>query len=335
MDESSGEMMKDVEKQERIERSGPQTSMRDVSASEQASLFTTITDLKKSAEPRKVSETFGPTFPGEAAEKTRVLASSTGEATKDTRLLPDSPKDTTVFQVHEGDVRGFLTKEERRQRERAIWDLRVKCYTVPMIAKALNIHTSVVHQVLKQLNRKALYSLTPVVLHKKAEQVGQLEYIACEAMEAWERSKQASKGVQKRVEQLGTGTAGMTGGNRLSGSGRLTRETVTTRVEDQDGDPRYLQTAMSALAEIRKVLGLEQMPLVGDGGTLVLNQEVSSNTVLMIGGTKEEYIQGLRQLRGEAINTDRDMTAKREQTFNRDVVEASIAAERRRESAAG
>jgi hypothetical protein len=46
------------------------------------------------------------------------------------------------------------------------------------------------------------------------------------------------------------------------------------------GDPRFLEEFRHALAEIRKVLDMDAVPLVGDGGTLVVNQ--TSNHVLVI-----------------------------------------------------
>ena len=52
---------------------------------------------------------------------------------------------------------------------------------------------------------------------------------------------------------------------------------------------------MHALADIRKVLDMDSVPLVSDGGTLVVNQEVHYNHVLMIPGVQTALEHCLRQ----------------------------------------
>jgi hypothetical protein len=75
----------------------------------------------------------------------------------------------------------------------------------------------------------------------KARQIQQLEHIRAEAMAAWHRSKaDAVRRRQRRSEGAGTGTA--------------IAEVVT---EAQHGEARYLTEARGALADQRKLLGLD------------------------------------------------------------------------------
>src|SRR3972149_847519 len=138
---------------------------------------------------------------------------------------------------------GGVPRETLREREARVWDLSSKMWTQERIAQELNLERSTISKMLKRLNERALKTVTDEVLAEKAQQVRQLKAVADEAMQAWERSKDSRKGV---VKKSSAGTSFRKGGDE-----------VTTTVQDQDGDPRYLETAMKALADIRKILGLD------------------------------------------------------------------------------
>src|SRR5262249_36475761 len=96
----------------------------------------------------------------------------------------------------------------------------------------------------------------------KAAQTNALMHIYREAMDAWERSKQASKVMTRTLEGKGEGAEGQ--------GGRV-------RIKDQDGDPRYRDTAKSTLADIRKIWGVEapkETRLTGkDGGPMEFREK--------------------------------------------------------------
>lgn len=74
----------------------------------------------------------------------------------------------------------------------------------------------------------------------KAQHVGRLSHIAREAMKAWERSKLVA---QTEVSKKGTSES----------KGKYSEASISKRF--QCGDSRYLDTAMKALEDIRKVTG--------------------------------------------------------------------------------
>ena len=75
-----------------------------------------------------------------------------------------------------------------------------------------------------------------------------------EAVEAWERSKQPMRRVRKESGRPG----GSHGRDSRSGEPRGDRTELTrTDVQSRVGDPRYLTEAREALADLRKLYGLD------------------------------------------------------------------------------
>jgi predicted transcriptional regulator len=132
-----------------------------------------------------------------------------------------------------------IPKEISKERERVVWSLRQKCWTQERIAEYLEISQSAVAKILLRLNQRYSKELNEDIERVKTEQLAQLEHIADEAMQAWERSKEAAKTV--RVKK---------GLGRDNQDGEQTNE-----ARDQDGDPRYLTVAMKAKEDIRKITG--------------------------------------------------------------------------------
>jgi DNA-binding CsgD family transcriptional regulator len=129
-------------------------------------------------------------------------------------------------------------KEVTLAREAQIWALRLKGHTQVRIAGELGIHQGTVSKILGRVSTRVARQLHREIAQRKAEQVFQLEHVAQEAMEAWERSKRAATVVQKRT------AAG--------------EDTTIMDVTSQVGDPRFLETAIAALADIRKVLDMDK-----------------------------------------------------------------------------
>jgi transcriptional regulator with XRE-family HTH domain len=144
------------------------------------------------------------------------------------------------------------TKEARLAWENRIWELRCRGWTQREIASQLGVNQSSVWKVLRKLSRRMATQMEASILERKAEQVAQLEQIAMEAMQAWERSKEAAHAAQERRSKDGM--------------------SMTTSATGQYGDPRFLEQAIKAMADIRQVLACDAVPFVAD--TFILHQEL-------------------------------------------------------------
>jgi transcriptional regulator with XRE-family HTH domain len=144
------------------------------------------------------------------------------------------------------------TREERIAREKRAWELRQQGWTQERIAGVLGVDQSTVSRALLKLSQRIQKRLDDVALEERVAQVRQLSLIVDEALQAWQASKDPAKSVAKRVRQQGEEQEQGQGGE-----GSDTEEVTTTRVQDQDGDPRYLTTAMRAMADLRKLLDLD------------------------------------------------------------------------------
>ena len=82
-----------------------------------------------------------------------------------------------------------------------------------------------------------------MVERQKAKQAARLEHLFAESRQAWEQSKADTKRRRQRVSAPSEG-----------GSGKNFAELTT---ENQHGDPRYLEECRKALADLRKLWGLD------------------------------------------------------------------------------
>lgn len=148
--------------------------------------------------------------------------------------------------------RGRVSVEEARQHEARAWELRMIGYTHDRIAEELNMKRSSVTKILARVRKRVQSKLDSDVEQHHSEQIARLNRIYYEAMHAWENSKQTSKTVSKR--RTGAGTV------PVEGEIGVGQEEVTIKLQDEDGDPRYLNAAMAALSDLRKIQGLD-MPI--------------------------------------------------------------------------
>lgn len=121
-------------------------------------------------------------------------------------------------------------KEIAIEHERAAWELRQQCWTQERIAEKLEISQSAVSQILKKLRKRYLAKNEKELQAVKNEQVAQLEFMADELFQAWERSK------YRQVDDAEPG-----------------EEFQPVGV----GDPKLLTAAMKAKEDIRKILGAD------------------------------------------------------------------------------
>jgi uncharacterized protein with von Willebrand factor type A (vWA) domain len=111
------------------------------------------------------------------------------------------------------------------------------------IAADLGVSQAAVSKMLARLETRILRELAETVERQKARHTLRLERLFAEAMGAWEQSKTDTTRRRQRKTESGAGRAGAT-----------VAEIV---VENQHGDPRYLDEARKALADHRRIWGLD------------------------------------------------------------------------------
>jgi hypothetical protein len=110
------------------------------------------------------------------------------------------------------------------------------------IAEDLGITQPAVSKLLQRIETRLLRELAETVGRQRARQALRLEHLYAEAMGAWNESKSDSTRRRQRKTQGGHGP----------------EATVAEIVsENQHGDPRYLDEARKALADHRKLWGLD------------------------------------------------------------------------------
>jgi predicted XRE-type DNA-binding protein len=127
-------------------------------------------------------------------------------------------------------------------REATAWRLREQGRTQAQIAEELGVTQPAVSRMLRRFEKKLVKELAEEALVVKVRQTRQLEYIAAQAMLGWERSKQPKKTVGRRSKAGGEGQAD---------------EVTTQQVSEQCGDVRFLTEVRAALADIRKIWGVD------------------------------------------------------------------------------
>ena len=131
-----------------------------------------------------------------------------------------------------------------RAREGRAMELATQGWSQHRIATELQISQPAVSKLLRRVEDRILRELTAGVERQKARHTLRLEHLYAEALRAWEQSKQDATRRRQRK------TVGRAGG----ATGATVAELV---VEEQHGDPRYLEEGRKALADLRKLWGLD------------------------------------------------------------------------------
>ena len=121
-------------------------------------------------------------------------------------------------------------------------ELTVLGWTQPQIARDLGISQAAVSKILKRIETRQLREWAETRERQKTKQTLRLEHLFAEAIRAWHESKADTTRRRQRQTQDG------------DGAGATVAELV---VENQHGDPRYLNEARKALADQRKLWGLD------------------------------------------------------------------------------
>lgn len=128
-----------------------------------------------------------------------------------------------------------------RQREQDVIQLTAEGRSQHDIAQLLGITQPAVSQILRRVDERWLRENVDRVAQYKAEQTRKLEHIWREAMKSWEQSKSQRTRRRQRKTTGGTGN-----------DGGAIAEVI---VDDSYGDPRYLEAARKALADIARLWG--------------------------------------------------------------------------------
>ena len=137
---------------------------------------------------------------------------------------------------------GHEPRARIRTRELRALELATEGWSQHQIAADLGVSQAAVSKILKRVELRILRELMETVERQKARQTIRLEHLFAEAMRAWT----ASKADMTRRRQ-----------RKTQGSGRDGGATMEVVVESQHGDPRYLEEARKALADHRKIWGLD------------------------------------------------------------------------------
>ena len=122
-------------------------------------------------------------------------------------------------------------------------ELSIQGSTQRQIADELGVSQPAVSKILSRIEEMYAHEVIANLDRHRAKQTLRLEHHYSQSMRAWEESKQDST---IRRQRKGQGAAGQTGPS--------VAELV---VENQHGDPRYLEQARKALNDIRKVWGID------------------------------------------------------------------------------
>ena len=137
---------------------------------------------------------------------------------------------------------GHEPRARIRTRELRATELAVLGWSQSQIAQDLGITQAAVCKLLQRTDTRHLRELTETIGRQKARQALRLDHVYAEAIGSWHASKTDRTRRRQRQTQGG------------DGPGATVAELV---VENQHGDPRYLDVALKALADRRKLVGLD------------------------------------------------------------------------------
>ena len=130
-----------------------------------------------------------------------------------------------------------------KAREHRVWERSVAGGSQRDIAAEEGITQGAVSKILQRVEAQLFKEFVARVEQKKSRQDGSLRFIYQEGLKAWEASKEDAT---RRVQQKTHPASG--------GSGTTVAQLV---VETRHGDPRYLDVARKALADHRRLWGLD------------------------------------------------------------------------------
>lgn len=157
---------------------------------------------------------------------------------------------------------GFIPPNVSREREAQAIELRRQGYSQRQIAERLGVTQPAVAQIFQRVDRRLLVKLEAAAKVLKVQQTHVLDYILEEALAAWRQSKDAFKASTKKTKQLKPRLVSRAGAviHHPDDPADAAIEEILNRAESRYGDPRFLDQARGALADKRKLWGLDIAP---------------------------------------------------------------------------
>jgi predicted transcriptional regulator len=138
---------------------------------------------------------------------------------------------------------GHEPRARIQTRELRALQLSIQGWTQRQIADELGVSQPAVSKILSRLEERYAREVVASLDRHRAKQTLRLEHQYSESMRAWQESKEDST---IRRQRKGQGAAG-----------QAASSVAELVVENQHGDPRYLEQARKALNDIRKVWGID------------------------------------------------------------------------------
>lgn len=177
-------------------------------------------------------------------------------------------------------------ERETSARHREIYRAAVvECRPRPELAKRYKITERHLLRIISEQDRLLRQNFPEHIARIKDRQTARLEFIYEEAIQAWERSKSNATTVSETEVQVK-----LRKGESLTAKPAAEKKTIT---KGQVGDASYLDTAMKALADIRKIWGVESP----------VKFEVQGNVSLVGGNTGAPSKETIRQVIATRILT--------------------------------
>jgi arginine repressor len=185
-----------------------------------------------------------------------------------------------------------ITRELARKREQLAFELSAyKGLTEAAIAEELakqglgEVTQQAVSKMLRRVEERMVEEMKEQAMRVKVQQTAALRKVYQESMAAWEQSKKPQKSLTTR--------AGPPGANGEAGA---VKESVSL-LRDSDGDPRFLEAARQALADIRKIWGADAPQKMEMGG-----KDGKAIPVQVTGDLLEKARQEMESLFRECLN---------------------------------
>jgi hypothetical protein len=148
---------------------------------------------------------------------------------------------------------GRVSVELARKREQVAFELSAtKGLTETQITEELakqglgQVTQQAVSKMLQRIEERMLKDMSAKVKRMKVWQTTALQKLYRDARDAWEESKKPQKSLTTKHGPAGE-----------NGEPGQVKESLSV-LRDQDGDPRYLEQARQALADIRKIWGVDE-----------------------------------------------------------------------------
>jgi DNA-binding CsgD family transcriptional regulator len=167
-----------------------------------------------------------------------------------------------------GGRRGHEPQARIRLREVQVLEQILEGRTQHEIAATLGISQPAVSKIARRIEERLLDDLAYKIERQRARQTLRLEFLYREAIHAWHASKQESLRRRQRKSDGGAGEAA------------TIAEIVS---EDRHGDPRYLEEARKALADLRTVWGInapERMSIEASSPYTSMSEEALEATLV-------------------------------------------------------